>query len=538
MAATRRDFVMRVAEAGGYAAAFVTLQTLGLAPVAASAAAKLHLPADIGNGVRVAVLGGGIAGLVAAYEMGKAGFQCTVLEARERPGGRAWTVRGGDVVETVGDARQTASYAAGNYFNAGAARIPSIHKTILGYCQDLGVPLEVEINTSRSTLLVNDKAFGGKPIEQRQAINDTRGHVSELLAKCVKQGALDQELTLADRERMLAFLRVYGDLEGGLLYRGSERAGVARPPGAGPADEELRPPLDLHALLDASFWNAMLFEEGLDYQATMFQPIGGMDHIPNAFARQLGKVMQYRSAVNAIRKKDDGVRIIYSQGGKDKALDADYCICALPVSILQSIPNDFAPRIQRAIQASSYADNYKIAWESKRFWETDFNIYGGISWLTGGPVGLVWYPSGRLFSETGVVLSGYGPERSAEFGKLPGLAAKLAASQAAVEKLHPGYGGQLRNPIYVSWGKTPYNLGSWVQGFSRSQGNEGGYYNGPYQELIQPDDRFYFAGDHCSHINAWMEGAALSAHRAVQMISDRVKAENLTRPTVGKRPGQ
>ena len=538
MAATRRDFVMRVAEAGGYTAAFVTLQTLGLVPVAASAASKPRLSADAGKGVRVAVLGAGIAGLVAAYEMGKAGFQCTVLEARERPGGRVWTVRGGDAVETVGDARQTASYAAGNYFNAGAARIPSIHKTILGYCKDLGVALEVEINTSRSTLLVNDTAFSGKPIEQRQAINDTRGHVSELLAKCVRQGALDQELTPADRERMLAFLRIYGDLEGGLVYRGSERAGVARPPGAGPATEELRPPLDLHALLDANFWSGMLFEEGLDYQATMFQPIGGMDQIPNAFAKRLGKVVQYRSPVIAIRKKADGVRVIYKQGGRDKALDANYCICALPVTILQSIPNDFAPRVQRAIEATTYADNYKIAWESKRFWETDFNIYGGISWLTGGPVGLVWYPSGRLFSESGVVLSGYGPERFAEFGKLPGLEAKLAASRAAVEKLHPGYGSQLHNPVYVSWAKIPYNLGSWVQGFPRSQGNEGSYYDGPYQELIEPDDRFYFAGDHCSQINAWMEGAALSAHRAVQMISERVKAENLTRLTVGKRPGQ
>lgn len=153
-------------------------------------------------------------------------------------------------------------------------------------------------------------------------------------------------------------------------------------------------------------------------------------------------------------------------------------------------------------------------------------------------MGLVWYPSGRLFSESGVVLSGYGPERFAEFGKLPGLEAKLAASRAAVEKVHPGYGSQLHNPVYVSWGKIPYNLGSWVQSFLRSQGNEGSYYDGPYQDFIEPDDRFYFAGDHCSHINAWMEGAALSAHRAVQMISERVKAENLTRPTVGKRPRQ
>ena len=66
---------------------------------------------------------------------------------------------------------------------------------MLGYCRELGVPLEVEINTSRSTLLQNDKANGGEPVVQRKAVNDTRGHVSELLSKCVAQGALDADLT-------------------------------------------------------------------------------------------------------------------------------------------------------------------------------------------------------------------------------------------------------------------------------------------------------------------------------------------------------
>jgi monoamine oxidase len=519
---TRRDFLTRVGEAGGFSAAFATMQSLGLIPVPASAASTPDLPPDAGKGIKVVVLGGGIAGLVTAYELGKAGFQCTVLEARERPGGRVWTIRGGTTVELADGTRQTAGYAPENYFNAGAARIPSIHKTILRYCRDLGVALEVEINTSRSTLLVNDNAFGGKPVEQRQAIGDTRGHVSELLAKCVQQGALDRELTKEDRERMLAFLRVYGDLEPGLEYKGSERAGVARMPGAGPDAEVLRPPLDMHALLDANFWNAILFEEGLDYQATMFQPVGGMDRIPYAFARKLGRVVQYRAAVKEIRKTASGVKVVYRQNGADKAVEGAYCVCALPVSILKTIPNDFSPRIKQAIERTGYGDNYKIAWESKRFWETDFNIYGGISWLTSGPIGLVWYPSGKLFTATGVLLAGYGPERSAEFGRLPGMAAKLEASRASVEKLHPGFGHQLSKPIYIPWGQIPHNLGSWVGSFGRGPGDEG-YYATAYKEFTEPDDRFYFAGDHCSHLNAWMEGAALSAHRALSMIADRVK---------------
>jgi monoamine oxidase len=522
MPTTRRNFLLRVGDAGGFSAAFVTMQSLGLLPVAASAASIPEVAPDAGKGVKVAILGAGIAGLVAAYEMGKAGFHCTVLEARERPGGRVWTVRNGSTVESTDGFKQTANYAAGNYFNTGAARIPSIHKTILGYCKDLGVSLEVEINASRSTLLWNENAFGGKAVEQRQAITDTRGHVSELLAKCVQQGALDSELTADDRQRILAFLRIYGDLSGGLRYEGSERAGLAHPPGAGPDDEELRAPLPMAALLDANFWNAILFEEGLDYQATMLQPVGGMDRIPYAFARKLGKLVQYRSPVKEIRKTSSGVRILYEHSGAARSLEADYCVCALPISILKSIPNDFSPRIQRAIAATEYADNYKIAWESKRFWESDYNIYGGISWLSSGPIGLVWYPSARLFSESGVVLSGYGPERNSEFGRLPSVEAKLAASRQAMERLHPGCGQHLRNPVYVSWGKAPYNQGSWVRGFT-NPGSARGFYDNAYNDFIEPDDRIYFAGDHCSHLNAWMEGAALAAHRVLKMIVERVR---------------
>ena len=266
----------------------------------------LAMESGSGKGTKVVILGGGIAGLVAAYEMGKAGYSCTVLEARERPGGRNWTVRNGTKIRFNDGTVQTADWEDSSYFNAGPARLPSIHKTMLGYCKELGVPLEVEVNTSRSSLLQCDAAFGGKAIEQREAINDTRGHVSELLAKCIRKDALDQEISKEDQERMLAFLRIYGDLKPDYSYTGSERAGVTRFAGAGPETEVLRQPLDMHALLDANFWQGMMFEEMLDMQATMFQPVGGMDRIPYAFAKKLGDVVQYGAPVKEIRKTGAG----------------------------------------------------------------------------------------------------------------------------------------------------------------------------------------------------------------------------------------
>jgi len=515
---TRRDFLTAIGLAGGYGATFTAMQTLGLLPSVASAASVVDLPLSAGKGVKVVILGGGIAGLVSAYELGKAGFHCTVLEARERPGGRNWTVRNGTTVEFVDGTKQTAMYSSpDSYFNAGPARIPSIHKTMLGYCKELGVALEVFVNTNRSTLMFSDKAFGGKPVEQRQVINDTRGHIAELLAKCVNQGALDQELNKDDRERLLVLLRSFGDLRTGYEYQGSERAGVARLAGAGDVTETPRPSLDLHSLLDANLWNDTIQEETLDYQATMFQPVGGMDHIPYAFAKQLGKAIQYQSVVKEIRKSDNGVKVVYTHHGAEKSIVADYCICALPVNMLKSIANDFSPQVKQAIADTHYSDSYKIAWESKRFWEAEYNIYGGISWLQGEPINMVWYPSGKMHSDRGVLLSGYGLQSLPAFNQLPNIEARLAASRAAVERLHPGHGKDLSSPMYVVWEKIPYNQGAWISSF-------GDYYTGPYRAFLEPDGRIYFAGDHCSYVVAWQEGAALSAHRTIRMISDRVRS--------------
>jgi monoamine oxidase len=518
MSLTRRQFLTRAGWAGGYSAAFAMMQALEVLPAAASTPSMIDLSHDAGKGVKVVILGGGVAGLVSAYEMGRAGFQCTVLEAKDRPGGRNWTIRNGATVEFIDGMKQTARYAGpGSYFNAGPARIPSVHKTMLSYCKELGIPLEIFVNANRNSLMVSEKAFDGKPVEQRQVINDARGHVAELLAKSVKQGSLDQTLSKEDHERLLAFLRTFGDLKIEFNYEGSERSGVARLAGAGDVTETLRAPLDMHSLLDANFWSGIMFEESFDQQAPMFQPVGGMDRIPYAFAKKLGRIIQYRAVVREIRKTSNGVRVIYSQNGVEKSIAADYCICALPVNMLKAIENDCSPQVRKAIEDTRYTNSYKIAWESKRFWETDYNIYGGISWLADGPINMVLYPSAGMHSDLGVLISGYGMQSIPAFNELPSVEAKLAASRTAVERLHPGHSHNLQSPVYVAWEKIPYHQGAWISGAS------GEYHKGPYNAFLEPDDRIYFAGDYCSHLLTWQEGAALSAHRTVKMISKRVR---------------
>src|SRR3981189_2015222 len=233
MGISRRNFLTRIGQVGGYSAAFATMQSLGLMPMKGEEVAPIQAAAGSGKGVKVVVLGGGIGGLVSAYELKKLGYDVTLLEARERPGGRNWAGGNGTKVNFVDGTTQTVNWEQGNYQNLGPARLPSTHWTMLGYCRELDVPMEVEINTSRSTLLQNDNANGGAAVPQRKAINDTRGHVSELLSKCISQGALDSDVTKEDRERMMAFLKVYGPLDSTGAYKGSDRAGLKTPPGAG-----------------------------------------------------------------------------------------------------------------------------------------------------------------------------------------------------------------------------------------------------------------------------------------------------------------
>src|SRR5208337_4641296 len=123
MGISRRDFLARVGQAGGFSAAFVAMQGLGLMSARASSALRLEIAPGSGKGIKVAILGGGIAGLVAGYEMKALGFDCTVLEARHRPGGRSWTVRGGDSVVFTDGSMQHCDWQPGHYQNFGPARL-------------------------------------------------------------------------------------------------------------------------------------------------------------------------------------------------------------------------------------------------------------------------------------------------------------------------------------------------------------------------------------------------------------------------------
>jgi monoamine oxidase len=187
----------------------------------------------------------------------------------------------------------------------------------------------------------------------------------------------------------------------------------------------------------------------------------------------------------------------------------------MPLTIVKTLDADFSPAVKQVIDSIGYDSAYKVAWEAPRFWEKENAIYGGLSYLQ-QTVGVVWYPSARLFSERGVVVAGYSIENGTAFGALPTVEAKLDASRQAIELLHPGHSKDLSRPMYISWGKIPYNLGAWISGFGRSG-------DVSTEPLLVPDRRVYFAGDHTSHLVGWQEGAALSSYRVINQLGVRIQ---------------
>ncbi|MBD1108209.1 FAD-dependent oxidoreductase [Pseudomonas amygdali pv. morsprunorum] len=142
MGLTRREALSSIAAVGGEKAVKDALAVLGLGPSSHRRPKPLKLGSGLGQGTRVLVLGAGIAGLVTALELTRAGFTVQVLEARDRVGGRNWTLRSGDQVDYKDGRTQTVGFDPGLYFNAGPARIPSQHRTLLDYCSELGCRLK------------------------------------------------------------------------------------------------------------------------------------------------------------------------------------------------------------------------------------------------------------------------------------------------------------------------------------------------------------------------------------------------------------
>ncbi len=449
--------------------------------------------------------------MVAALEMGRLGYDCTILEARAATGGRVRTLRAGDVSAET-DSSQTCQFDVDDnlYFNAGPSRIAQHHELLLGYCREFGVTLETFTNDNRGAWLHSPTAFGGQPQVARKLVADTRGGVAALLSLAINQDALDQELSAADKANLLSMLRQYGDLDLDNRYVATPRAGFPGHEDTGSRQRgELLSTTDLQQLVTDFFWELRLsFSHGFDQQPTMLQPVGGMDRIARAFEAQVINALVLEAEVTEIRKTAAGVRVVYQdRAGMPTSLDTDYCVVTIPASVLRSIANDFSASHQAEIEGFRYSSAVRVAFQSERFWEREHNIYGGITW-TDQDITQIWYPNHAYQDSSGILIGAYifdGPAGETFTRLSPQQRIDTTLQQVA--NVHPQIAGLGDHGTSVAWKKVPYQLGGW--GTSNPS------------VLLTADDNIYFAGEHLSILQGWQEGAILSAYAAIDGIVGR-----------------
>ena len=196
--------------------------------------------------------------------------------------------------------------------------------------------------------------------------------------------------------------------------------------------------------------------------------------------------------------------------------------------MLARIPSDFSAAKKTAIAGGPpYLHSVKLAFEAPRFWESDDNVFGGLAWTDRMNENVI-YPSDRYGARKGVIVGAYcaGWTRRENPDAFAALShgERIRISRESLEALHPGRSHLLTKPVTVAWGLTPYSEGVgalWPDldprpGRALSRGTL-------YDELLRPEGPIVFAGEHLSYQPTWQEGAALSAHAALKLLSSMVR---------------
>ena len=404
---SRRSLLALIGRAAGTGIMYDAMLAMGYAATS-DFSGPIKLSGDV-KGASVLVLGSGIAGMTAAYELRKAGYQVQVLEYNDRPGGRNWSLYGGDTYTELGGVTQHVKFDNGLYFNPGPWRIPYHHQGILHYCKLLNVGLEVFTQSNDNAYVHSAIAFGGKPQRIREIAADLDGYIAELLAKATSQSKLDGALTADEKDGLLQVLRSWGALDKNYQYKKSDDASARRGfevyPGGGLSPRAVASdPLPMQELLKSGLWRS-----ASSRGAPLFQPIGGMGMIGKAFGKQLDGIIKYNCKITAIQQDSKGVTATYidsKKGGSKQIAHADWCVCTIPVTILGQIPMNVGAPMRNAINSLSYTASVKVGLQfRRRFWEEDERIYGGIT-HTDLPISTIGYPMTGYFESRGGVLLG------------------------------------------------------------------------------------------------------------------------------------
>ena len=458
---------------------------------------------------KVLVLGAGLSGLVAAYELSKLGYDLRMLEARDRVGGINWTVRRGSEHTEINGERQVCTFDEGLCLNVGPWRIPYTHTGVLNYCKELGVPLQMFVNESDASYFYYEGAAAGTLANTRVRLREVKadliGHTNELLAKAIDQRQLDLPLTADDTQRLVTYLVGQGYLDA------SDRrykAFASRGPGN---------PYALADLLRSGFGNRLRSIPASDgtTAAPMFHPVGGMDQIPKAFQRAIGAPrITFNAEVQSVHQGESDVEVVYldTKSGRKTRVTADYVIACMPLSVLARVDVNLSPEMMQAVRATTYSDSAKLGLAMKRrFWEEDDQIFGGHLY-SDLPLGEFSYPSSDYFSRKGVLLGLYANGAVGDLISQP-VKARVEHVLTHASKVHPQIRQEFESAYAVWWKRVKYSEGGFANGAAAAR----------REQLSRVDNRIIIGcAATAPHSEPdWQEGAVAAGWQALSSLHER-----------------
>ena len=491
------------------------LRTLGLFTGAVASLPLLGQVRAFGQSnepLKVVIIGGGLAGLCAAYELEKLGHECVILEAeRMHIGGRVQTIR----------------FDNGLYGEAGAMRIPKAHDLTRHYISEFNLQLRPFISSNPMAYTI---ARGRKvrvsevgALASSYALEASEmGKVPddfwvESVVQALESLSEDEKQDLFAIQPNTAAIRNLDQkslgqvwLEAGLSQEAIEYLAVAYALEQfqfTAVTEHLREEIDA------------IWVDGFD------EIVGGMDLLPEAFAQLLQSELRMGCEVFRLEQNGDAgpVAAVYRRGGQVEREEGDVMVCTLPFSVLERIDvaPAFSPGKQRAIRELHYDSSVKtLAVTQRRFWETNDGIYGGGT-VTDLITGSTYYPSDNAASQDmavsqgpGVLLASYtwGDQARRQSALATPERRQLVLDQVATFHPELAQPGMVQQMATWSWDQHPWSAGAYA--FFQP-----GQHTALHADIIRPEGRIFIAGEHASLNHSWMQGALESALRGVQEIT-------------------